>query len=237
MKIFKMKKTKKYIKIYSHPRSGTHFLEAFLAKNFYNGDNLSSDGSIYFGHWSNKILLEEGEPYHKLFGNHFFPNKCNNDPRMIYIYRDGRAVIASIWNSKFYNKEWASLTFSEFLRKDIDWYGGMGQKKYPKMNIVEHWYKHTESWLNVVNPNLLIIRFEDLKNNPNLVYLNICERFFSYKYYKSKIFRLNKVEPIINKVGLSPNKATISSWKNIFSDEDLNFFYSQLPTKKFLFNE
>ena len=95
-----------YIKIYSHPRSGTHFLETFLAKNFYKNEDLSSNGAIHYGHWSNKILLEEGEPYHKLFGSHFFPRDSKIDKKNIYIYRDGRAVIASIWNSNFYNKNW-----------------------------------------------------------------------------------------------------------------------------------
>jgi hypothetical protein len=127
-----------HIKIFSHPRSGTHFLEAFLAKNFYQNHELSSNWPIYYGHWSNKILLEKGEPYHQLFGSHFFPEKVKMFSKMIYIHRDGRDVITSIWKSKFYNKDWKDISFSEFLRKKIDWYGGMGQKNYPDMNIVRH---------------------------------------------------------------------------------------------------
>ena len=156
-----------YIKIFSHPRSGTHFLEAFLAKNFYDGDDLSSNGPIYFGHWSNKILLEGGEPYHKLFGSHFFPEDSKFTNKMIY-------------------KDWEGLSFSEFLRKDIDWYGGLGQKKQTKMNIVEHWFQHTDTWLNVVNNNLLFIRFEDLKEHPDKIYLDICRKFYPKKFLKAK---------------------------------------------------
>ena len=150
---------KNLIKIYSHPRSGTHFLEAFLARNFYPNLDLSSKSDIYYGHWSNKMLLEGGEPYHALFGSHFFPQDSNFSSRMIYIYRDGRDVIASIWNSKFYHQSWKGISFSEFLRRDIDWYGGLGQKHNPKINIVQHWYKHTDDWMNLKNDNLLKISF------------------------------------------------------------------------------
>ena len=224
-----------YIKIYSHPRSGTHFLEAFLAKNFYKNKDLSSTGEIYYGHWSNKILLKEGEPYHKLFGSHFFPEDIKINSKSIFIYRDGRAAIASIWNSKFYNKAWNGISFSEFLRKDIDWYGGLGQEKYPKMNIVQHWYLHTLKWVELNDKNLLYIRFEDLKTNPDKVYLEIAKKFFPMKFYKTKILGISNLDPIKKKVGISPNKANIDSWKNLFNKEDLDFFYSQLPSIRFLY--
>ncbi|GAB1855745.1 hypothetical protein MHTCC0001_05790 [Flavobacteriaceae bacterium MHTCC 0001] len=224
-----------YIKIYSHPRSGTHFLEAFLAKNFYSNHELSSEGSIYFGHWSNKILLENGEPYHKLFGSHFFPSQVQISSKPIYIYRDGRAVIASLWNSKFYQKDWLGISFSEFLRREIDWYGGTGQKSEPKMNIIQHWYNHVESWL--LNEEIFSLRFEELKNNPQQIYSKISKEYFPLKYYKAKLFGINNLDPIHNKVGLKPNSTKINSWKKLFSEEDLNFFYSQIPNQKYLYSD
>lgn len=45
---------KKVIKVYSHPRSGTHFLEAFLARNFYAGKDLKVEEGLW-GHWSNRV--------------------------------------------------------------------------------------------------------------------------------------------------------------------------------------
>lgn len=228
---------KNLIKIYSHPRSGTHFLEAFLAKNFYSGFDLSSEEEIYFGHWSNKILLPGGEPFHKLFGAHSFPQYEDISSKSIYIYRDGRSVISSIYNSKFYNKEWMDLSFSEFLRKDLDWYGGLGQKKKLKMNIVQHWYQHVDAWSNLENKNILIIRYEDLKKNPEETYFKICRKFYPLQYLKERFFFNKNIDPISNKVGIKPNKAQINGWKNLFNDEDLDFFYSQLPSRKYLFEE
>jgi len=226
-----------YIKIYSHPRSGTHFLEAFLAKNFYRNQDLSSEGSIYFGHWSNKILLEEGEPYHKLFGSHLFPEQHKKLFNAIYIYRDGRDVIASLWNSKFYQKDWFGISFSEFLRKEIDWYGGTGQKALPKVNIVQHWFNHVDSWVNCNDEDIFILRFEDMKNNPKKAYQDITKKFFPFKYYKNRLFGVKRFDPIKNKVGLKPNAAKINSWEKLFSEEDLDFFYSQIPHKKYLYEE
>ncbi|WP_139854869.1 sulfotransferase domain-containing protein [Aequorivita sinensis] len=227
---------KDYIKIYSHPRSGTHFLENFLAKNFYSNEDLSSEGAIYYGHWSNKLLLEEGEPYHKLFGSHFFPDKTKVANKSIYIYRDGRAVIASLWNSKFYNKEWHGISFSEFLRKDLDWLGGPGQKKKLDINIIQHWEDHILQWERQAGNNILFLRFEDLKNNPENVYEEICKKYFPLKYYSEKIFFKRKIDPIKDKVGLKPNDAKINSWENLFSQDDLNFFYSQLKSTKYLYD-
>ncbi|WP_452227701.1 sulfotransferase domain-containing protein [Lacinutrix sp. MEBiC02404] len=227
---------KDYIKIYSHPRSGTHFLEAFLAKNFYDKEDLSSNGSIHYGHWSNKILLEEGEPYHKLFGSHFFPDKTKVFNKSIYIYRDGRAVIASLWRTEFYNKEWKGMTFSEFLRKDLDWYGGPGQKAEPNLNIVQHWFNHIEAWENNKN-DILFLRFEDMKKNPKKAYLEICKKYYPLLHLKSRMFGFKNFNPINDKVGLKPNAAKINSWENLFNEDDLTFFYSQIPHKKFLYEE
>jgi hypothetical protein len=227
------------IKIYSHPRSGTHFLEAFIAENFYEGKNLSSNGPIFYGHWSDKKLLEEGEPHHQLFGSHFFPNelKLKNSEPKIYIYRDVRAVIASVYNSKYYNiKEFPGLSFSEFLRMDIDWYGGLGRKKSTNLNIVQHWDKHVNEWLQLKDQNLLIIRYEKLKLEPEKAYDMIARKYFKSKRLLNTITR-KKIKKINHKVGLNPNEATIDAWKNLFSEKDLEFVQSNLTSVKYLYNE
>lgn len=225
------------IKVYSHPRSGTHYLQSFLARNFYPKMNLSSAGKIYYGHWSNKLLLQEGEPHMKISGDHFFPEDSRMHEKMIYIYRDGRAVIASLFNSLFYNKDWEGISFSEYLRKTIDWKGGPGQKKAYSGNIVQHWFEHVESWNNLDNKKLLIINFEELKLNPEKVYIEIGKKFYPRKFYYSKLFGIRNLDKVNDKVGLKPNQAKIKSWENLFSKEDLNFFYEQIPHRKFLYEE
>jgi hypothetical protein len=230
---------KELIKIYSHPRSGTHFLEAFIASNFYKGINLSSDGSIYYGHWSNKKLLEKGEPYHKLFGSHFFPEEIelNKNVPKIYIYRDVRGVIASIYNSKYFNQEkYGNISISDFLRLDIDWCGGLGRKTKLKENVVQHWYRHVDSWCKLSDENLLIIRYEDLKLDPEMVFNEIFNKYFR-RVWDKLLPRKRKVEKVESKVGLNPNKATIDSWKNLFSEMDLSFINDNLQSKRYLYEE
>jgi bile-salt sulfotransferase len=157
----------KFLKVYSHPRSGTHFLMNFLSSNLYKDKDLASKFPIYYGHWSNKIFLEGGEPHFELFGGHLFPSSYSNFDKGIYIYRDGREVIASLWNGDIYNIKWRGITFSEFLRKEIDWYGGPGQQRNAtKLNIVQHWYQHVDEWVNLNNKNIISISYQDLKNDP-----------------------------------------------------------------------
>ena len=226
------------IKIYSHPRSGTHFLEAFLSNNLYKGQNLSSNGPIYYGHWSNKIFLEQGEPYHQLFGSHLFPDevRLKRREKKIYIYRDGRAVIYSIWKSKFYHKDLEGITFSEFLRTPLDWHGGIRRRAAPKYpNIVQHWYNHVIAWHNVRDSALLIIRFEDLKLDPAGVLSLIYRKFFHWEYIMRRIMRQDLRVGLVNElVGVKPNKGRIDSWVSAYSESDLSFFMENLPSTRFL---
>ena len=93
--------SKNRIKVYSHPRSGTHFMEAFLGRNFYPKDNLSWS-NVPWGHWSYQKMNTYSNPYGKLFGHHRFPAENEKNPKqpMIYIYRDPRAVAYSIWKTE-----------------------------------------------------------------------------------------------------------------------------------------
>ena len=73
-------------KIYSHPRSGTHFIEAFVGENFYSGKDLSVK-NVTWGHWSNRKINAEGNKYGMLFGNHLLPIRNTNESNpKIYIW-------------------------------------------------------------------------------------------------------------------------------------------------------
>jgi len=175
----------------------------------------------------------------QLHGNHFFPNENIEKitSPMIYIYRDGRAVAYSLWKSKYYNKDWGDLTFSEYLRKPLDWLGGPGQKRDSEFNIAQHWYHHVDLWHKVKNKNLLILKYEDLKSDPTDVYKQIVTKFFPFKRLKYALFKTmddNKIDPVADPVGLHPNKAEIDSYKSIFTEADNDYFLSCLPCKKYL---
>lgn len=227
--IIKLITNRELLKVYSHPRSGTHFLEAFIAENFYNGLDLKTT-SVIWGHWSNRKTKNEGNPYGKLFGNHFFADRNTSYRPRIYIIRDVRAVAYSFWKTtNFLNAEVQSLTFKEFLDYKLDWYGTPSRKHDKEFTIIEHWAKHVASWLelNQDNPNLLIVRYEDLVEQPYLVYEEIRNMFFRHKPKKSPQQLIEIKKPI----GLLPNKGTIDSWKVAFDMDDVKKVYATVPPK------
>lgn len=224
----------KYVQVFSHPRSGTHFLEAFLARNFYPEEDLSIP-EVVWGHWSNRLSTNAANPYGKLFGSHAFPLRGYKsiDYPAIYIVRDCRAVVYSIWKTKnFLHKDFSSLTFSKFLRTKIDWVGSPAFKCKPKFNIAQHWDNHVSGWdyLAKRNSNLLILRYEDLFNHPYSVYEQIHCKFFSGQ----KKLTPKTIDSIKKPVGLLPNKASIESWQSVYSKEDEEFVRSCIRSTKYL---
>lgn len=217
------------LKIFSHPRSGTHFLEAFVAKNFYPTHNLSVK-NVEWGHWSNRKLRKEN-PYGELFGGHHLPTKRYrfNPSPLIYIYRDGRAVAYSVWKTpNFLNSEMSELSFSEFLRTPLDWEGSPGNMVNHGKNIIEHWVHHLESWFSLKG-NVLMISYEELKDSPENIYNKIIQRCFPVKFFTGILNSNSDIKTIDEPIGLLPNKGTKNGWEEIFSDEDLNFFYENVP--------
>ena len=212
------------VKVYSHPRSGTHFLEAFLTKNFYAKKDLSIN-EVTWGHWSNRKLNPNGNPYGKLFGSHLFGNLINTPNRKIYIIRDGRSVAYSVWKTdNFIHKDLQEISFKEFLRTKIDWHGTPALESLPKYTIIEHWHMHVNSWLELEKKdnNLLVIYYEDLVSNPYDIYLKIHDKFFSKK---KKLYK-DQLDTIKKPVGLLPNKAIKDSWKEVFDKDDIDYFLS-----------
>jgi len=221
---------KKIIKVYSHPRSGTHFLEAFLAKNFYRNKDLSLT-DVKWGHWSNRKINEEGNPYGQLFGHHFFPINSNFKAPGIYIIRDGRAVAYSIWKThNFLHKDLdGKISFSEFLRLPLDWYGSPSKKTNMKFNILEHWERHCSDWLNFSysNKKVLVVYYEDLKLNPYKVYTDI--RDFNFRF-KRKL-EIENLDRITKPIGLLPNEGNNYAWNKYFHQEDYKLFKSILKNE------
>lgn len=220
-RIKKLYRKQELVKVYSHPRSGTHFLEAFVGRNFYKERNLLIK-PITWGHWSNRRELAEGNPYGKLFGNHYFAERNINDRPKIYIIRDVRAVALSIWKtSNFVHQSNAGRSFAEFLRDNIDWSGTPAIESEPILNIIEHWCLHVKSWLELekTDNNLLIVRYEDLIDEPYKQYKRMRSKFFKWQWKKNS----RGIDPIQKPLGLLPNKGTKDAWEEFFTQDDLLF--------------
>ena len=211
--------TRPLIRVYGHPRAGNNLLMAFLALNFYPGEDLTTFGRI--GHWRNRVF-DQRNPYGKLGGTHYFYHDQKNEVvhPCIYIYRDGRAVALSLWRTKkFQPPEWEGLTFSEFLRKPLDWGGSPGNPKGFEQAIAAHWRFHLRSWENA--PSVLKVRFEELVTDPGKVREDIAKW--------SGIKPVRGLELVKELVGWLPNEGRIDAWKEHFTDTDLKYFYKLAP--------
>jgi hypothetical protein len=237
MRLTKIKKKIKFIlskpeplvKVYSHPRSGTHFLEAFLAENFYKNKDLEIK-KVIWGHWSHRITNSHGNKYGKLFGNHYFPDRNQNSLPKLYIYRDGRAVAYSIWKTEnFIHVKHKDISFDDFLREKIDWRGSPANKHGEKKTIFEHWAEHVYAWKQFAGKgNVLLLKYEDLVKEPKDQYKIIHERFFNYK----KVKKEDQITLIKKPIGLLPNEAIIDAWKGNISEENLEQFQKVLRQYK-----
>ena len=210
------------VKVYSHPRSGTHLLEAFLAKNFYADRDLKIQ-PITWGHWTNRCVLRDGNPYGKLFGNHYFSEDNRTPTPKIYIMRDGRAVAYSIWKTKnFLNEEMSKKSLSEFLKTPLDWYGSPSRKTSQNWTVFEHWKQHVEGWkeLSEIRNDTIIISYEELIEEPFKIYSTLHKKFFQDVKKKMP----SEVITIRNPVGILPNAAKKDSWKTAFTEEDESYF-------------
>ena len=229
-----MKVLKKYVKgllgqedqkfplVFSHPRSGTHFLEAFIAENFLKGQDLEIP-QITWGHWANRKVKETGNPYGKLFGSHAFPRAVHQDKKIVYIIRDPRAVAYSIWKTpNFIHPDLEGIGFSDFLRTKLDWKGSPAFRAEPTWTILEHWAEHVAAWSEISreHSNILVVHYEDLLNDPYSVYLMLHRRFFN----KKAVLEEDQVNPIRKAVGLLPNAANKDSWRQAFTAADHALF-------------
>lgn len=224
--LFKSSTQTDYVKVYSHPRSGTHFLEAFLARNFYRDVDLSVK-PIIWGHWSNRVSNESGNPFGQLYGSHLFPRKKFAKGPIIYIYRDGRAVANSLWGTEnFLNKNDSGISFSDFLLKKLDWEGTPSNKAEPGITIAEHWLRHVEAWHDFLadKPNSLIVSYEDMLENPHKIYEQIHQKFFA----EQPALSVSEIDTIRDKQGIKPNSANSYKWRETFTDDDLQLFREQI---------
>jgi len=205
----------KLVKVYSFPRSGTNMIEALLKINFYPDQDLGVEGE--WGHWSNRKKFKEPVPFGLLFGSHHYVDADNS----IYIYRDGRAVAYSLWKSEgFLNPYLKSLNFSDFIRCKLDWKNSPGYPAQPpRQTVFEQWYDHV-NWYLTRTRKINLVRYEELVMFPDRIVEQIATRFgLSFESFK----------PLEERVGPSPNAGTIDAWRDVFFEDDLEYFHSIVP--------
>ena len=213
-------------KVFSCVRSGTYFLIHALGENFESPVDLSKP---VWRHKGGHVYRTEGK-YERLLGGH----RETPVPGSIYIVRDGRDVICSMYNSPDFHRvsgwdhaEGLKLPavqrppFKVFLREKINW-RTISRVHIPeserKWTPAEHWYRHVLSWM---GSGAHIVRYEQLYSQFEAEMIKIqCK------------FGLRPVYPEFKQpapVGIYPNKSRPGMWREMFDEEDLDYFYSIVP--------
>lgn len=195
------------IKVFGHPRSGTHYVAALIDKNFYDGTNYTR-----FYHRTKPHVV--GSRAVKMLDN-------NPDMFCVYVWRTGNDVLRSVFNmrGRFGLDE---DNYAQFLKR---WYSSMWKpnKKYRikvnllrktkfvngkvsghfrkiKMVPMEYWEYHINFW------------FDLAADRPNRIKL-ICYDSFKTDFYntmkelsESLGFKKNSFEDIGEQVGWIPQK-------------------------------
>ena len=182
------------------PRSGTHWIRNVISEttDLYCG----SMDDFNFYESSNKIIF----PTFKIHARSkliakikmFFylpPHKFAN--KFIYIYRDPRDAIISLYNMYNVLKN-VNLSQKNFL----ELYDPIGQYKW-----------EINSWVFNKSKDILVIRFEDLKLNPKNVFHKIC----NYIDIENKN-EYKGIDEFVGQVESNYKKGEIFGWKNKYNE-------------------
>ncbi|UJS17899.1 MAG: sulfotransferase domain-containing protein [Candidatus Jettenia sp.] len=248
----------KWILVSSHRRSGTHFLIDSIRTNVKNAifpahKHLPVDFNI-------GSLLREKEHIYKIFSDALYSNNTiiikshllpeemkickpkNKYEKLVadifkysykvYVYRDGMDVLVSLYRFLEYKG-----SFKEFLCSKNDHFVPTRNACFIDENRVRYWSYHLSSWFK--EPNVLQVRFEDLKTNFECTIANLIDflkETLPTVIVKPKIPQnifLHKLIRRLHKIGLvkyvanssvRPNAGNIGDSKNYFDSEDELFF-------------
>ncbi len=237
------------ILVISHRRSGTHWVIDSLRNNFpdveyqfYNLDEISKNHQRYIpvSKFNRKISKASG---HLILKSHMtaqltpfrsgereFVKELLKNNKVIYVYRDGRDVLVSLYH---YMRGFRNdlPRFSDFIRmeNDFDCY-------YSSVNRIEYWKEHVVGWISKSDLDVITVSYEQLHSDyegtirklSDFLSLplksNSIDRIELKKY---GIFRraLRRLLPTIARSSaISPRKGVVGDWKNYFSERDLELF-------------
>lgn len=249
-----MQMIKDNIFVFSHRRSGTHFVIDSLLLNlkdvyadYMNLDQLlplhpkpmqPSDFHKVVEDIDKPIIFKTHSTYDlDLFRNYpeiyAFVRDMAAKSKKIYVYRDGKDVLVSLYEyMRSYDTHIKEMIFPAFLRSSDNFYKQCNADGLP-FNRVEMWKKHVDGFMN--REDIYCVAYEDLLSsfsstmNGLLVYLNVkAPKHLVKPVIVREILsgRLWKRSIKTKKsTAIVPRKGIIGDYKNYFNDTDLEFFH------------
>jgi hypothetical protein len=186
----------------TYPKSGTTWVRFVLFEmlsGLPSGFKLTNELMLPVGQHSKAMPLLPGGG--RLIGTHEHYQKQYH--RAIYLVRDARDVVLS---------EWAYLKALEFADDDLDKF--IKTFLFTTVSAFGPWPQHVSSWLDspiAGTDNLLIVRFEDIRQDPMAWFTRIAE-FLKVDVPREKIelaIANNSLEKMREKENKEPVRASI----------------------------
>ena len=202
----------------SYPRSGNTFFRVLLNSVFniktysiyddrydIGADKATSDivGHEFLPDNFNLDTFRKDKKLYIIKTHELLNNDVLEEDKIIYLMRDGRESTLSFW------KYGVTFVKSKYTLNDVIATGG--------------WGKHISSWSPHTKSNTLLIKFENLIDNPSS-YLEDISNFIKINAINKKIPTFNELKKINPKFFRSGQK---DSWKNEYSNDNIEMFWSK----------
>lgn len=157
------------IVVVSHRRSGTHLTIDMIRNNFscidrdyIDLDKIEAGNKGFFENKNPGIFKTHSHADYKKFFKHAQCIQLLENAKIIYVYRDGRDVMTSLfYYMKSYDKLLKDITFKDFVsmenRFECDTYDAI-------KNRMEFWAFHVNSWMNS-DKEILFLSYEEIKTD------------------------------------------------------------------------
>lgn len=241
--------TDKYIIIASHRRSGTHWLIDSIFNNiegvnhgYFNLDNLrpGNPESIYIEEFrkmirnKDQLILKTHTPGNfEIFESYndrisFIKEEILPKSKIIYIYRDGRDVMTSLYFYMLKSKKIGKISFNNFLETFNDF-----DEIFLSQNRIEFYKNHLEGW--VFKENIHTINYESL----HFSYIDSLKNLSDYlglplkkKIGNIKLLEYNRIQRAIRRLipgvfkttAILPRAGKVGDWKNHFENKSKKIY-------------
>lgn len=243
----------------SHRRAGTHLAIDTLTLNFpdLSKDYLNLDwllplrytpdqnGHLSVEEFARKIEMIEKDGHRVIIKTHSSPGLAEfrhhkiahfveslvSRATVVYVYRDGRDTLTSLYHYSRGFMLAADQEFGEFLAGQDKFYHGV-----PEINgetRVRAWKDHVEGWLR--KEDVLGVSYESLRNSLSECLPALAAHIDAElppKMNRAKFRKPNVLQRALRRLGLvslatsaiAPRKGVVGDWRNHFTPKDLELF-------------
>ena len=202
--------------VFSHPRSGTHFLGCALALNFDLDVESRQIDRDYFQRDQPRFVTGTGDsddvPWGSLVAHdqvhRFFDHVTDDFQPRLYVYRSCAEVMASVFRWKMLRNHRddpllrdPALSFEEFLTRPMSWQESVHTRARFELTPIEHWAFHVSAWL---ESGEMCVRYQDLVERYDATLAGIGDRFGLKRV-------ASDWRPVTERVGYNPGRPVRNS--------------------------